>query len=91
MPPADGHHNLNTQLKNNEHYSELKAVFHFPKPKDPRGTGNPYKELVADLIKQGVQVEECAVSMKSHNWINEDLLPGLKVNTGTVGRLIQLA
>jgi intracellular sulfur oxidation DsrE/DsrF family protein len=29
--------------------------------------------------------------MKSHNWINEDLLPGVKVNTGAVGRLIQLA
>ena len=53
-------------------------------------TGNPYKELIARLIKQGVQIEECAVSMKSHNWVNEDLLPGVKVNTGAVIRLIQL-
>jgi intracellular sulfur oxidation DsrE/DsrF family protein len=53
-------------------------------------TGNPYKELIADLINQGVQIEECAVSMKSHNWGNENLLPGVKVNTGAVGRLIQL-
>ena len=53
-------------------------------------TGNPYKELIADLINQGVQMEECAVSMKTHNWVKEDLLPGVKVNTGAVGRLIQL-
>ena len=53
-------------------------------------TGNPYKGLIAELLKQGIQVEECAVSMKGHNWVNGDLLPGVKVNTGAVGRLIQL-
>ena len=53
-------------------------------------TGNPYKGLVADLLKQGIQIEECAVSMKAHNWGNEDLLPGVKVNTGAVGRIIEL-
>ena len=53
-------------------------------------TGNPYKELIAALMKEGVQIEECAVSMKNHNWTNENLLPGVKVNTGAVGRLIQL-
>ncbi|MHB8894135.1 MAG: DsrE family protein [Candidatus Geothermincolia bacterium] len=53
-------------------------------------TGNPYKELIAELLKQGVQMEECAVSMGAHNWINEDLLLGVKVNTGAVIRLIQL-
>lgn len=37
------------------------------------------------MLKQGVQVEECAVSMKAHHWVNEDLLPGVKVNAGTVG------
>ena len=53
-------------------------------------TGNPYKELIAELIKQGVQIEECAVSMKNHMWGNEDLLPGVKVNSGAVSRLIKL-
>ncbi|MDR3684733.1 MAG: DsrE family protein [Geothrix sp.] len=53
-------------------------------------TGNPYKGLVADLLKQGVQIEECAFSMKVHHWGNDDLLPGVKVNTGAIGRLIQL-
>ena len=53
-------------------------------------TGNPYKNLIVELMKQGVQIEECAVSMKTHGWVNEDLLPGVKVNAGAVGRLIQL-
>lgn len=53
-------------------------------------TGNPYKNLIAELIKQGVQIEECAVSMKNHHWVNENLLPRVKVNGGAVGRLIQL-
>ncbi|MFA5974012.1 MAG: DsrE family protein [Lentimicrobiaceae bacterium] len=53
-------------------------------------TGNPYKGLIAELIKQGVQIEECAVSMKGHAWGNENLLSGVKVNSGAVSRLIQL-
>ena len=53
-------------------------------------TGNPYKALIAELQTQGVQIEECAVSMKANGWGNKDLLPGVKVNTGAVGRLIEL-
>lgn len=53
-------------------------------------TGNPYKGLIAELLRQGVQIEECAVSMRGHKWGNEDLLPGVKVNAGAVARLIQL-
>ncbi len=53
-------------------------------------TGNPYKVLIAGLLGSGVQIEECAVSMKNHQWGNEDLLPGIKVNSGAVGRLVQL-
>ena len=53
-------------------------------------TGNPHKRLLAELLIQGVQIEECVVSMKNHAWDNEDLLPGVKVNAGAVGRLIQL-
>lgn len=53
-------------------------------------TGNPYKSLIAELIGQEIQIEECAVSMKSQGWVNGDLLPGVKINAGAVGRLIQL-
>lgn len=53
--------------------------------------GNPHKGLLAELMTQGVQIEECAVSMKKHHWSNEDLLPGVRVNGGAVLRVIQLA
>jgi intracellular sulfur oxidation DsrE/DsrF family protein len=53
-------------------------------------TGNPHKELIAELMTQGVQIEECGVSMKNHQWGNEDLLPGVRVNSGATGRLVQL-
>ncbi len=53
-------------------------------------TGNPYAAAIAELQREGVQVEECAVSMKAHHWGNENLLPGVLVNTGAVGRIIQL-
>jgi intracellular sulfur oxidation DsrE/DsrF family protein len=39
-------------------------------------TGNPYKGLVADLMKHGVQIELCGATAKVHNWGNADLLPG---------------
>jgi intracellular sulfur oxidation DsrE/DsrF family protein len=53
-------------------------------------TGNPYKGLVDNLIKQGAQIEECAITMKANSWGNENLLPGVKVNTGAIGRIVQL-
>jgi intracellular sulfur oxidation DsrE/DsrF family protein len=37
-----------------------------------------------------VQIEECAVSMENHHWLNDDLLPGVKVHSGAIARLIQL-
>ncbi len=53
-------------------------------------TGNPYKELIFKLIEQGVQIEACAVSMKNNGWSNEDLLAGVKVDAGAIGRLVEL-
>jgi intracellular sulfur oxidation DsrE/DsrF family protein len=53
-------------------------------------TGNPYKQLIAEMLAEGVQIEECAVSMAGHQWGNQDLLPGVKVNTGAIYRLTQL-
>ncbi len=53
-------------------------------------TGNPYKALIANLVQKGIQIEECAVTMKGNGWANKDLLPGVKVNTGAVIRLVQL-
>jgi len=53
-------------------------------------TGNPYKELVADLMKRGVQVELCGATAAVHHWGNEDLLPSIKVNTNAMARITQL-
>src|SRR5215469_6065079 len=53
-------------------------------------TGNPYKELVADLIKHGVQVELCGATAAAHHWGNEDLLPCIKVNTNAMARITEL-
>ncbi len=53
-------------------------------------TGNPYKDLVADLMKQGVQVELCGATATVHHWGNADLLAGIKVNTDAMARMSQL-
>jgi intracellular sulfur oxidation DsrE/DsrF family protein len=52
--------------------------------------GNPYKTLLAELMKRGVEVELCGATAKAHNWGNEDLLPGIKVNTDAMARMSQL-
>jgi intracellular sulfur oxidation DsrE/DsrF family protein len=53
-------------------------------------TGNPYKELVTDLMKRGVHIELCGATAKVHNWGNADLLPDVKVNTDAMARTTQL-
>ena len=53
-------------------------------------TGNPYKALLADLMKHGVQVELCGATAKAHGWGNADLLPGIKINTDAMARMTQL-
>jgi intracellular sulfur oxidation DsrE/DsrF family protein len=53
-------------------------------------TGNPYRILLSGLMKQGVSVELCGATAKVHNWGNEDLLPGIRVNTDAMARTIQL-
>jgi intracellular sulfur oxidation DsrE/DsrF family protein len=50
-------------------------------------TGNPYRELVSDLMKRGVKIELCGATAKVHN---EDLLPGVTVNTDAMARTTQL-
>ena len=53
-------------------------------------TGNPYKDLVADLMKRGVRVELCGATAKFYGWGNADLLPDIKVNTDAMARTTQL-
>ena len=53
-------------------------------------TGNPYKQLLAELMKRGVEVELCGATATVHKWGNEDLLPAVKVNTNAMARMSQL-
>jgi intracellular sulfur oxidation DsrE/DsrF family protein len=53
-------------------------------------TGNPYKQLIAGLLSRGVHVELCGATARVHRWRNEDLLPGIKVNTDAGARMLQL-
>jgi intracellular sulfur oxidation DsrE/DsrF family protein len=53
-------------------------------------TGNPYRDLIANLIKRGVQIELCGATAKAHKWGNSDLLPAIKVNTDATARTNQL-
>ena len=53
-------------------------------------TGNPYKDLLTDLMKRDVQVELCGATAKAHHWGNADLLSGIKVNTDAMARTTQL-
>jgi intracellular sulfur oxidation DsrE/DsrF family protein len=56
----------------------------------PIKTGNPYAKLLAGLMEQGVRVELCGATAKANHWINEDLLPGVKVNTDAMARVTEL-
>lgn len=53
-------------------------------------TGNPYNGIIADLMAQGVQIEECAMTMRLQHISNQDLLECVKVNSGTNPRMVQL-
>jgi len=53
-------------------------------------SGNPYKEMVRDLMTRGVRIELCGATAKAHGWGNSDLLPDIKVNTDAMARTIQL-
>lgn len=51
-------------------------------------TGNPYNGLLADLMRRGVGL--CRATARVHKWGNEDLLPGIKVNTDAMARTTKL-
>ena len=54
------------------------------------GTGNPFKDALNGLMKQGVQLELCGATAKGNHWGNADLLPGVKVNVNAMVRVTQL-
>ena len=67
-------------LLNDEAYNQARKI----------KTGNPYKADIEQLIRDGVVIEQCAVTMRGNRWTNASLLPGVKVNTGANFRLVEL-
>jgi intracellular sulfur oxidation DsrE/DsrF family protein len=53
-------------------------------------SGNPYKDLLANLMGSGVKVELCGATAKAHGWGNGDLLPDIVVNRNAMARTTQL-
>ena len=53
-------------------------------------TGNPNKATIRNFVKQGVSIELCAQTMKSHGWVSEDILSEVKVVVGAYPRIIDL-
>ena len=81
--------------------AKLVAIFHgaagymllddaaYDRVRNWRG-GNPYKDQIAALMAKGVDIEECGQTMREKGWVNADLLPGAKVNSGANFRIVQL-
>ena len=53
-------------------------------------TGNPYRQLVTDLMERGMQVELCGATAKAHGWGNADLIPRIKIDTDAMAQTTQL-
>ena len=52
--------------------------------------GNPYKQQIAALMKDGVAIEECGETMLRNHWSNGELLAGVKVTTSANLRIVEL-
>jgi intracellular sulfur oxidation DsrE/DsrF family protein len=76
----DNAYNLDRRMLNDEGYNAGGHV----------KSGNPYAELIGELMKQGVAIELCGATAKANHWGNADLLPGVKVNTDAMVRITQL-
>jgi intracellular sulfur oxidation DsrE/DsrF family protein len=53
-------------------------------------SGNRFKEALNGLMQKGVQIELCGATAAANHWGNANLLPGVKVNTNAMVRLVQL-
>jgi uncharacterized protein len=53
-------------------------------------TGNPWKAKIAELQQAGIAFELCAYTAYNNKWVNADLLPGVKVDSDALLRLVNL-
>ena len=76
----DNAYNADRRILNNESYNAGQHV----------KTGNPYAQLMAKLMNEGVQIELCGATAKANHWGNADLISGVKVDTDAMVRVTQL-
>ena len=76
----DAAYNLDRHVVNDDAYNNGRHV----------KSGNPYAELMGELMKRGVQIELCGATARANHWGNANLLPGVKVNTDAMVRVTQL-
>jgi len=88
-------------FKRNQTKAHIVAIFHgesgymllddraYERVRNWRG-GNPYKQQLAALMREGVEIEECGHTMAARGWSNAELLADVKVNTGASFRIVQL-
>ena len=97
--------NIQEQALNPKNFNAI-GVFHGPIAKwalsdawwiaHGNPNGNPYKNWINLVMsfKQNVginvQLEICGATMRGNGWTNADLLPGIKVNQGAIGRIMDL-
>ncbi len=53
-------------------------------------TGNPWKAKIAELQEAGIPFELCAYTAYNNKWVNADLLPGVKVDSDVLLRIMYL-
>lgn len=51
---------------------------------------NPNEHVIQELLKHGVSVEVCQVSLRSKGWTGQDILPGVTVVRDAYTRIIDL-
>ena len=59
-------------------------------PAGGREGENPNKAIIRELIRSGVSIEMCGLTMKEHGWKKADLLPDVKEVPAAYPRLIDL-
>lgn len=51
---------------------------------------NPNTAIIGELLQRGVEIDMCRQTMEKHGWLDDELLPGIRVVYGAYSRLIDL-
>ena len=51
---------------------------------------NPNTAIIRELLERGVEIDMCRQTMEKYGWLDEELLPGIRLVPGAYSRLIDL-